>query len=165
MHGWLVQLSWPMCLVGVLLLVTGPSACIRAPETTAPPATSSTAVAAQGMAMLEGFATTIDGKYTRGDAGPVELVPGCHVITTTANVPTYTGRHSTGPMRVPKAYFVMVAEAGHRYVIERVLQPIDYRWRRMLVTMKDIDAKGRVVSTFSSFGGDKSPEGCPARMP
>jgi hypothetical protein len=64
----------------------GPVNRIPAPETNSLTATPRTAVAAQGMAMLEGFATTADGKCTSGVARPEASVPGFHVVTTTANV-------------------------------------------------------------------------------
>ena len=160
MRHWQLKHPWSRQPAGPLVLALNLSACVPPPDKAATPAASPPNTTTAASATLEGFVSKIDGNYTRGDGLPIPLSLGCHVISTTANLPG-TGHTPVNPMRVPKVHFVIVAEAGHQYVIERVIHSYQERWRRMIVNMKDIDPQGHVVSNASGFESNQPPDGCP----
>ncbi len=126
-------------------------------------------------ATLDGYALEIDGQYTRGVAGSVEIPLGCHVVILSKDPwPRATSRASYlyGFRRdVPRTrYFQFTAKAAHRYVIERNYQYLSDVlpssrggggwWRVEVLTLAELDENGALERRYSESEAHETPLSC-----
>jgi hypothetical protein len=129
--------------------------------------------AASNSATLEGYALQIDGQYTRGGPGPIELPLGCHVVIASNGTWDWNqfGHFSNlyGHYNVPhRRYFMFTAKAGHRYVIERNFWYASNTSTRVgsnatrheIRTLAELDEHGSLERRYSEVNASEIPPQC-----
>lgn len=125
----------------VLPVVSVLAACIAAPTRGHPLYVSPVPLRTDQVAILAGYVATVDGHDVTG-LRPVELLPGCHVVTTpitwSKGSPT-TGLavSTTGPLT-----FVLPMQGGRRYTLSGTTSG-----GRVYIRALETTAEGTAVST------------------
>lgn len=88
------------------------------------------------VATLTGTIARVDDRDVAELGGPFELLPGCHVVELTRQVPNNGYSLTTGvyfARQLPVAIFALPMKAGARYVVRRDLVPAGTGMQRRLV--------------------------------
>ena len=87
------------------------------------------------VATLSGTIARVDDRDVAELGGPFELLPGCHVVELTRQVPNngYSLTTATYFRQLPVAVFALPMKAGARYLVRRDLVPTGTGMQRRLV--------------------------------
>lgn len=101
---------------------------------------------------LNGTIARVDDRDVAELGGPFELLPGCHVVELTRQIPNNGYLHTTGVYftgQLPVAIFALPMKAGARYVVRRDLVPTGTGMQRRLVFSAREELPGGAATDLS----------------
>jgi hypothetical protein len=141
----------PRCVLGCLaaLIALGTPGCLASHERGAPLYVARAhPYAVTEVAQLYGEVAQVDGRDVSGLGPRLELLPGCHIVTTRTSLGHRDLSQNAVATNLPKRDFAIHMQANRNYVIEYDLATRTGNGGVVAVSAREQDAAGHITATL-----------------